>query len=83
MKRLTLLIAVVLCVTTCIFAKKEKVLLPMNEFVTELMGKMTVKEKIGQLNLLHLKTTEHEGRYWYIWQQRTISPIMLPKTSKR
>ena len=52
MKRLTLLIAVVLSVTTCIYAKKEKVLLPMNEFVTELMGKMTVKEKIGQLNLL-------------------------------
>ena len=25
---------------------------PMNEFVSELMGKMTVQEKIGQLNLL-------------------------------
>ena len=47
MKRLTLLIAVVLSVTTCIYAKKEKVLLSMNEFVTELMAKMTIQEKIG------------------------------------
>ena len=31
--------------------KKEKVILPMDEFVSELMAKMTIQEKIGQLNL--------------------------------
>ena len=31
--------------------KKEKVILPMDEFVSELMAKMTIEEKIGQLNL--------------------------------
>ena len=35
-----------------IFAGKKKQLPPMNEFVTELMQKMTLEEKIGQLNLL-------------------------------
>ena len=56
MKRLTLLIAVALSVTMSFAAKNKKKaqqpLKPMNEFVTELMGKMTVQEKIGQLNLL-------------------------------
>ena len=32
--------------------KAQQPLKPMNEFVSELMGKMTVQEKIGQLNLL-------------------------------
>ena len=58
MKRLALLIVVALSVTMCFAAKnKKKVqqpLKPMNEFVSELMGKMTVQEKIGQLNLLPL-----------------------------
>ena len=43
-------------------------------------------ETVGEntkMAYVYLKATEHEGRYWYIWQQRTISPIMLPKTSKR
>ncbi len=55
MKRLALLMAVSLCVNTGFAAKKKQVqqpLKPMNEFVSELMGKMTVEEKIGQLNLL-------------------------------
>ena len=55
MKRLALLMAVSLCVNTGFAAKKKQVqqtLKPMNEFVGELMGKMTVEEKIGQLNLL-------------------------------
>ena len=56
MKRLALLIAVALSVIMSFAAKNKKKaqqpLKPMNEFVTELMGKMTVKEKIGQLNLL-------------------------------
>ena len=55
MKRLVLLMAVSLCVSTGFAAKKKQVqqpLKPMNEFVSELMGKMTVEEKIGQLNLL-------------------------------
>ena len=55
MKRLVLLMAVSLCVSTGFAAKKKNVqqpLKPMNEFVGELMGKMTVEEKIGQLNLL-------------------------------
>ena len=56
MKRLGLLVAVALCVTMSFAAKNKKKaqqpLKPMNEFVSELMGKMTVQEKIGQLNLL-------------------------------
>ena len=55
MKRLVLLMAVSLCVSTGFAAKKKNVqqpLKPMNEFVSELMGRMTVEEKIGQLNLL-------------------------------
>ena len=57
MKRLALLIVVTLTVTLCFAAnnKKKKAqqqLKPMNEFVSELMDKMTVQEKIGQLNLL-------------------------------
>lgn len=34
------------------FAAKKKQLPPMSQFVTELMQKMTLEEKIGQLNLL-------------------------------
>ena len=56
MKRLVLLVVVALSVTMGFAAKNKKKaqqpLKPMNEFVTELMGKMTVQEKIGQLNLL-------------------------------
>jgi len=53
MKRFALLMAVSLIVGMGLTAKdKKKALQPMNEFVSELMGKMTVQEKIGQLNLL-------------------------------
>lgn len=56
MKRIAFLMAMTLCMTTGLAAKnKKKVqqpLKPMNEFVSELMSKMTVQEKIGQLNLL-------------------------------
>lgn len=56
MKRIAFLMAMTLCMTTGLTAKnKKKVqqpLKPMNEFVSELMSKMTVQEKIGQLNLL-------------------------------
>ena len=55
MKRLVLLVVVALSVTMGYAAKNKKKaqqLKPMNEFVTELMSKMTVQEKIGQLNLL-------------------------------
>ena len=56
MKRLALLMVMSLIVTMGITAKNKKKaqqpLKPMNEFVSELMGKMTVQEKIGQLNLL-------------------------------
>ncbi len=47
MKRLSLFIAAVLAVSS-VFAQKK----PMTEFVNELMAKMTLDEKIGQLNLL-------------------------------
>ena len=56
MKRLLLLVTVALSVIMSFAAKNKKKaqqpLKPMNEFVTELMGKMTLQEKIGQLNLL-------------------------------
>ena len=56
MKRLALLMAISLSVMMGFAAKNKKKthqpLKPMNEFVSELMGKMTVQEKIGQLNLL-------------------------------
>ena len=56
MKRLALMMAMTLCISTGIAAKNKKKaeqpLKPMNEFVSELMSKMTVQEKIGQLNLL-------------------------------
>ena len=56
MKRLVLLVVVALSVTMSFAAKNKKKaqqpLKSMNEFVTELMGKMTIQEKIGQLNLL-------------------------------
>lgn len=58
MKRLALLMAITLSITMGSVAKnKKKVqqpLKPINEFVSELMDKMTVQEKIGQLNLLPL-----------------------------
>ena len=47
MKRLSLYIAAVLAASS-VFAQKK----PMTEFVNELMAKMTLEEKIGQLNLL-------------------------------
>ncbi|MBR4924128.1 MAG: beta-glucosidase BglX [Prevotella sp.] len=58
MKRLALLMAITLSITMGSAAKDKKKtqqpLKPMNEFVSELMDKMTVQEKIGQLNLLPL-----------------------------
>ena len=58
MKRLALLMAITLSITMGSAAKDKKKaqqpLKPMNEFISELMGKMTVQEKIGQLNLLPL-----------------------------
>ena len=47
MKRLSLFIAAVLAASS-VFAQKKT----MTEFVNELMAKMTLEEKIGQLNLL-------------------------------
>ena len=44
----TLLLVVAILAGTSAFAQKK----PMNEFIDELMAKMTLEEKIGQLNLL-------------------------------
>ena len=56
MKRFALLIVVALSANMSFAAinkkKAQQPLKPMNEFVSELMGKMTVQENIGQLNLL-------------------------------
>lgn len=52
MKRLIALLSVVLAVGTCFAQKKKVEIKPMDEFVTELMSKMTLDEKIGQLTLL-------------------------------
>lgn len=47
MKKISLFVLAILAVTS-VFAQKK----PMNEFIDELMSKMTLEEKIGQLNLL-------------------------------
>ena len=47
MKKTSILVLAILAVTS-VFAQKK----PMNEFIDELMSKMTLEEKIGQLNLL-------------------------------
>lgn len=47
MKKTSLFVVAILAVTS-VFAQKK----PMNEFIDELMSKMTLEEKIGQLNLL-------------------------------
>lgn len=47
MKKTSLFVIAILTVTS-VFAQKK----PMNEFIDELMSKMTLEEKIGQLNLL-------------------------------
>ena len=47
MKKISILVVAILAVTS-VFAQKK----PMNEFIDELMSKMTLEEKIGQLNLL-------------------------------
>ena len=52
--------AITLSVTTGIFAKKEKILPPMDDFVTELMAKMTVQEKIVLVN-----HTRNRRKYTY------------------
>ena len=53
MNRKKIIIAALLCLSTASgFAGKKKTLPPMDQFVSELMQKMTVEEKIGQLNLL-------------------------------
>ena len=44
------MMTILTCLLTCMLSQQP--LKPMNEFVSELMGKMTVEEKIGQLNLL-------------------------------
>lgn len=54
MKKSNILLAAffVLSAPMCLAQKKGRQLPPMHQFVTELMHKMTLKEKIGQLNLL-------------------------------
>ena len=56
MKRIALLMVITLSVTLGLAAKEKMIvqqpLKPMNEFISELMSRMTVQEKIGQLNLL-------------------------------
>lgn len=53
MNRNKIIIAALLCLSAASgFAGKKKPLPPMNQFVSELMQKMTIEEKIGQLNLL-------------------------------
>ena len=53
MNKIVIFIAAMLCLSTANgFAGKKKPLPPMSQFVSELMQKMTVEEKIGQLNLL-------------------------------
>ena len=53
MNKTKIAIAAMLCMSAASgFAGKKKPLLPMDQFVAELMQKMTVEEKIGQLNLL-------------------------------
>ena len=47
MKKISIFVVAILTVTS-LFAQKK----PMNEFIDELMSKMTLEEKIGQLNLL-------------------------------
>lgn len=47
MKKISIFVVAILAVTS-VFAQKK----PMNEFIDELMSKMTLEEKIGQLNLL-------------------------------
>ena len=47
MKKASILVLAILAATS-VFAQKK----PMNEFIDELMSKMTLEEKIGQLNLL-------------------------------
>lgn len=56
MKKTTFLLVTSLCVSATLFAGNKKSLLPkdegnMDKFVTELMSKMTLQEKLGQLNL--------------------------------
>ena len=47
MKKISIFVVAILAATS-VFAQKK----PMNEFINELMSKMTLEEKIGQLNLL-------------------------------
>lgn len=56
MKKTTFLLVTSLCMSATMFAGNKKSLLPkdegnMDKFVTELMSKMTLQEKLGQLNL--------------------------------
>ena len=52
MKRFSFIMAMSFCVTmNCTAKTKDKLIQPMDEFVSELMAKMTIEEKIGQLNL--------------------------------
>ena len=47
MRKISIFVVAILAATS-VFAQKK----PMNEFIDELMSKMTLEEKIGQLNLL-------------------------------
>ena len=93
MKRLALWMAFLLIVTMGFAAKNKKKaqqpLKPMNEFVSELMGKMTVQEKIGQLNLLpsgdiqtgisensSVSEAIHQGRLGAILNLKGVDNIM-------
>lgn len=56
MKKTTFFLVTSLCMSAAMFAGNKKSLLPkdegnMDKFVTELMSKMTLQEKLGQLNL--------------------------------
>lgn len=48
MKKAYILLSSLLLLSTSVFAQKQ----PMNAFIDDLMSKMTVEEKIGQLNLM-------------------------------
>ena len=61
MKKLFLLITVLLSVTASFGQKK-----PMNQFIDELMAKMTIDEKLGQLNLLTLAKLFLQKVNWLI-----------------
>lgn len=52
MKKLFILLSLILSVAVTFAQKKSRQIKPMGEFVSDLMARMTIDEKIGQLNLL-------------------------------